>query len=172
MRKSLLDQLPLVPATIDHDHARELDAVSVLLDQLPEATKLVCEDLAWRGKKRVDPTKGRHGMAAEQVLRAGILKQVENCSYEMLAFHLADAATCRTFCRIGLSRRPPKKATLQKNVKRVKSKTWKTINDMLALKAKELGIDNGEKIRTDCTVVESNIHHPTDSSLLWDSVRD
>ena len=76
MRKSLLDQLPLVPATIDHDHARELDAVSVLLDQLPEATKLVCEDLASRGKKRVDPTKGRHGMAAEQALRAGILKQL------------------------------------------------------------------------------------------------
>ena len=49
MRQSLLAQLPLVPATIDHDHARELSTVSVLLDQLPESTKLVHEDLAWRG---------------------------------------------------------------------------------------------------------------------------
>jgi hypothetical protein len=34
MRQSLLDQLPLVPVSIDHDHARELGAVSALLDQL------------------------------------------------------------------------------------------------------------------------------------------
>jgi IS5 family transposase len=171
MRKSLLAQLPLVPVTIDHDHARELEAASVLLDQLPEATKLVFEDLAWRGRKRVDPTKGRHGMGAEQLLRVAILKQLEGCSYEMLAFHLADSASCRRFCRLGLNREPPKKATLQKNVKRVKPETWKRINDLLVLKAKELGIEYGEKVRTDCTVVESNIHHPTDSSLLWDSVR-
>jgi hypothetical protein len=85
MRKSLLDQLPLVPVTIDHDHARELAAVSVLLDRMPEAVKLIHEELAWRGKKRVDPTKGRHGTAAEQVPRAGMLKQMENFSYHELA---------------------------------------------------------------------------------------
>lgn len=171
MRKSLLDQLPLVPVTIDHDHARELGAVSVLLEQLPEAVKLVHEDLAWHGKKRVDPTKGRHGMAAEQVLRAVVLKQMSGFSYEQLAFHLADSATYRAFCRFGFDRKPPKKATLQKNVKRVKPETWEAINRMLVLKAEELGVEDGKKVRTDCTVVESNIHHPTDSSLLWDSVR-
>jgi len=84
MRQKLLDQLPLVPVPIDHDHARELGAVSVLLDQLPEAVGLVHEDLSWRGKRRVDPTKGRHGMAAEQVLRAAMLKQLTSFSYEQL----------------------------------------------------------------------------------------
>ena len=171
MRRSLLDQLPLVPVAIDHDIARELEAVSVVLDQLPEAVQLIHEDLSWRGKKRVDPSKGRHGMAAEQVLRVVVLKQMTDCSYQWLAFHLADSATYRTFCRLGFDRQPPKKATLQKNVKRVKPQTWETINRMVIRKAKELGIENGRKARTDCTVVESNIHHPTDSSLLWDSVR-
>jgi IS5 family transposase len=42
---------------------------------------------------------------------------------------------------------------------------------MVVLKANELGIEHGAKVRTDCTVVESNIHHPTDNSLLWDCVR-
>jgi len=42
---------------------------------------------------------------------------------------------------------------------------------MLVHKAQELGIESGDRTRTDCTVVESNIHHPTDSSLLWDCVR-
>ena len=91
MRKSLLDQLPLTPVAIDHDVARELNAASALLDQLPEAVELIHEDLSWRGKKRVDPTQGRHGMAAEQVLRVVVLKQMMNCSYQVLAFHLADS---------------------------------------------------------------------------------
>ena len=43
MRKSLLTQLPLVPVAIDHNHARELAAVSFLLERLPEAVKLVHE---------------------------------------------------------------------------------------------------------------------------------
>jgi hypothetical protein len=64
MRQSLLDQLPLVPVSIDHDHARALGAVSALLEQLPEAVQLVQEDLCSRGKKRIDPSQGRHGMAA------------------------------------------------------------------------------------------------------------
>ena len=92
MRKSLLDQLPLVPVSIDHDHARELGAVSALLEQMPEAVQLVHEGLCWRGKKRVDPSQGRHGMAAEQVLRAAVLEQMSRFSYEQRAFHLADSA--------------------------------------------------------------------------------
>lgn len=171
MRKSLLDQLPLVPAVIDHPVARELAVISAVLDQLPDATALVHEALSWRDGERVDSTKGRDGMAAEQVLRVAILKQMSGFSYEELAFHLLDSSTYRTFCRVDYSADPPTKSTLQKNVKRVPPETWEAINKAVVLKAKELGIERGAKVRTDCTVVESNIHHPTDSSLLWDCVR-
>jgi IS5 family transposase len=171
MRKSLLDQLPLVPVTIDHAHARELGAMSRLLEQLPAAVRLVHEELAWRGTKRVDPSKGRHGMAAEQVLRAAMLKQMTGFSYEQLAFHLADSATYRTFCRFGFDRQPPKRATLQKNIKRVKPETWEAINRALLRLAQQLGVEDGHKVRTDSTVVESHILYPNDSTLLWDSVR-
>lgn len=171
MRKSLLDQLPLVPAAIDHAHARELEAMSKLLEQLREAVQLVHEDLSWRGNKRVDPSKGRHGMAAEQVLRAAMLKQMRGFSYDQLAFHLADSATYRAFCRFGFDRQPPKRATLQKNVKRVKPETWEAINHALVRLAQQLGLEDGHKVRTDSTVVESHILYPNDSTLLWDSVR-
>jgi len=171
MRKSLLDQLPLVPAPIDHPHAQELAVIGALLDQMPEATRLVHEDLSWRGSKRVDPSKGRDGMVAEHVLRVGVLKQMSGFSYDDLAFHLLDSSTYRTFIRLGFDDEPPRKSTLQRNVKRVKPETWEAISQMVVLKAKELGIERGAKVRTDCTVVESNIHHPTDSSLLWDCVR-
>jgi IS5 family transposase len=60
---------------------------------------------------------------------------------------------------------------LNKNLNRVTAETWQAIHSMVVLKADQLKIETGDKVRTDCTVVESNIHHPTDSSLLWDSVR-
>jgi transposase, IS5 family len=171
MRKNLLDQLPLTPATIDHVHAKELAAMSDLLDRMPEAVALVHEDLSWRGKRRVDPAKGRDGMAAEQVLRIGVLKQHTSASYERLAFGLADSSTYRSFCRIGFGQKPLSKSALQKNVKRVKPETWEAIQKMTVRQARDLGIEKGNRVRTDCMVVESNIHHPTDSSLLGDCVR-
>ena len=171
MRKNLLDQLPLTPVPIDHVHASELGAMGDVLDWLPATVGLVHEDLCWRGTRRVDPTKGRDGMAAEQVLRAAVLKQLTGVSYEGLAFALADSSTYRTFCRLGFDKKPPKKCTLQKNIKRVKPETWDAVHKMVILKARELGIEQGGKVRTDCMVVESNIHHPTDSTLLGDCVR-
>lgn len=171
MRVRIHDQLHLVPAAIAHVHARELTQMSAVLEQLPEATELVHADLIGHGAKRVDPTTGREGMSADQVLRAMIVKQMNDLSYEELAFHLADSNTYRAFCGLGIDQDAPKKSTLQKNIKRVRAETWEAINRQLVLHAAASGIESGTKVRTDSTVVESNIHHPTDSSLLWDCVR-
>jgi IS5 family transposase len=171
MRRIVHDQLPVVPQVIPHDHARELSRISAVLDELPEAAELIYADLIDRRGKPVDPDKGRDGMTAEQVLRALVVKQMNQYSYEELAFHLADSTTYRWFCRLGIEQKPIEKSTLQKNIKRVRAETWETINRKLVLYAAEHGVETGAKVRTDCTVVESNIHKPTDSSLLWDSVR-
>lgn len=171
MRKSLLDQLPLTPVPINHVHAAEVGAMGDVLDQVAEAVALVHEDLCWRGKRRIDPRKGRDGMAAEQVLRVAVLKQFLGFSYERLAFALADSNTYRSFCRIGFEQKPPTRTALQKNVKRVKPETWQAVHDLVVRKAVELGVESGKKVRTDCMVVESDIHHPNDSSLLGDCVR-
>jgi IS5 family transposase len=171
MRKSLLDQLSLTPVPIAHAHAQELVAMGALLDRLPAAVVLVHADLSVRNGRRVDPAKGRDGMAAEQVLRVALLKQQTGLSYERLAFALADSSTYRSFCRLGYEQKTPTKSALQKNVKRVSVSTWEQINRMVVLQARDLGVEKGTKVRTDCLVVESNIHHPTDSSLLWDCVR-
>lgn len=171
MRKSLLDQLSLTPAPIAHAHAAELAAMALVLDRLPAAVALVHADLSVRGGRRVDSSRGRDGLAAEQVLRIAILKQHTGLSYERLAFALADSSTYRSFCRLGYEQKPPTKSALQKNVKRIATTTWETINEIVVRQARDLGVEKGTKVRTDCLVVESNIHHPTDSSLLWDCVR-
>jgi IS5 family transposase len=145
--------------------------MSAVLDAIPDAAKLVGADLARRGDKQIDTSKGREGMTAEQVLRAFVVKQMKGYSYEELAFHLADSSTYRSFCRFGIADKPPTKSRLQKNIKRVQAETWATINRKLVLHAAAKGIEAGRKVRIDATVVESNIHAPTDSTLLWDCVR-
>jgi IS5 family transposase len=171
MRRIVPDQLDLVPAPIAHVHAAELYKMSAVLDAIPDTAKLVGADLAHRGDKPIDTSKGREGMTAEQVLRAFVVKQMKGYSYEDLAFHLADSSTYRSFCRFGIADKPPTKSRLQKNIKRVRAETWAAINRKLVLHAAANGVETGRKVRIDATVVESNIHAPTDSTLLWDCVR-
>jgi IS5 family transposase len=145
--------------------------MSAVLDANTRAVGSVLDDLLRRGSKRIDPTKGRDGMTAEQVLRAMLIKQMNGYSYEELAFHLADSSCYRSFCRIGVADPAPTKTRLQKNIKRVRAETWERLNRAVLRHAEKHGIETGNKVRTDCTVVESNIHQPTDSSLLRDCVR-
>lgn len=167
MRRTLPDQLDLVPAFHTHVRSRELEAMSEILDAHPEAARWVLGDLVGRRSS----SKGREGMSGEQVLRVMLVKQLGTFSYEELAFHLADSASYRTFCRIGSMQKIPTSKTLQRNVKKVEPLTLERINVLLIEHAIAAEIEDGDKLRVDCTVVETNIHDPSDSSLLVDSVR-
>jgi len=171
MRRILPDQLVLVPAFHAHVHSRELRAVSRILDEHPEAAKWVHADLVGRKSCPISARRGREGMSGEQVLRVILVKQLGGFSYHELAFHLADSVSYRAFCRFDVGRPIPNKKTLQRNVKKVEALTLERINVILVEHAIDDEIDDGNKIRIDCTVVETNIHEPTDSSLLVDSVR-
>ena len=171
MRRILPDQLVLVPAFHSHAHSRELRAMSRILDEHPEVAKWVHADLVARKGRTISSRRGRQGMSGEQVLRVILVKQLGGFSYHELAFHLADSISYRAFCRFEVGRRIPDKKTLQRNVKKVEALTFERINVVLVEHAIDDEIDDGNKIRVDCTVVETNIHEPTDSSLLVDSVR-
>jgi len=171
MRRILPDQLVLVPAFHSHVHSRELRAVSRILDEHPEAAKWVHADLVGGKSHPISARRGREGMSGEQVLRVILVKQLGGFSYHELAFHLADSVSYRAFCRFDVGRPIPNKKTLQRNVKKVEALTLERINVILVEHAIDDEIDDGNKIRIDCTVVETNIHEPTDSSLLVDSVR-
>ena len=167
MREKIHRQLRLVSLGIEHDHARELEAMSVVLDEARDTLAAVQKDLL-RG---VRPDVGRQGLTAEQTLRALVIKQMNGFSYDELAFHLEDSTSYRRFCRFGVADRTPSRSTLQRNIKRIRPETLETINRNLVKQAQERGVENGRKVRVDCTVEKSNIHAPTDSSLLYDSIR-
>lgn len=169
MRQTVRQQLPIVEPAINHPHASELQVISEILAERPDIAKLTFADLV---RDLDDPEAGREGMmTAEQVFRAMTIKKMNSFSYEELAFHLDDSKTYRAFCAFGIADEIPSASTLQRDIKKLKPETLEAINCILLEVAVEWKIEKGRKVRGDCSVVESNIHHPTDSSLLEDSVR-
>ncbi|MDK1104444.1 MAG: transposase, partial [Actinomycetota bacterium] len=100
-----------------------------------------------------------------------MIKQMRGFSYEELAFHLADSLTYRRFCGFTHPLDVPRKSALAKNIKRISAATWQAVNQVILKYAEARGVEDGRKVRIDATVTESNIHHPTDSALLFDCVR-
>jgi IS5 family transposase len=162
------EQLSLDQPWIAHPHAQELETISRILDSNPAIAAAVAQDLL-RGVR--NPHTGSRGMSGDQVLRVLVVKQMNGFSFEALAFHLMDSATYRTFCRFGALEEVPKRSTLAENLKRVTPATLEVLNRLLLAHAKAAGVEKGRKVRIDATVVESDIHAPTDSSLLYDGVR-
>lgn len=142
--------------------------MNAVLERLPDAAEAVYQDLV-RGLRR--PDKGRLGVSADQALRALMLKQMIGLTYEQLAFHLADSTSYRSFCRYGVADKTPSASALQRALKKIRAETLETINAMLVDHAHEQQIEDGSRVRTDCTVEQTNIHEPFDSTLLWDCNR-
>jgi len=168
LRNKIQEQRLIVYPFIDHEHGRELRRINDILDQIPEAGGLVYDDLVAHGP---DVSTGRPGLSGDQVLRLLLLKQMNGFSYEKFAFHLADSRCFRAFCGFGINEKSPRKSSLQKNIKSIQPLTFEIINRLVLEEARLQKVETGRKVRVDCTVVESNIHHPTDNSLLYDCVR-
>lgn len=167
MRQARQKQLNLDSAWLAFDHAKELQAIAGLLDQHPTVAELVLQDLAPQGLLK---DTGAQGLSADQVLRALLIKQLNRFSYRELAFHLADSVTYRRFCELGWHQMPSK-SVLATCIKAIRAETLEKINRVLVGIATNKKIEDGQRVRVDTTVVESNIHPPLDSNLLWDSVR-
>ena len=167
MRETTRRQLPLVPPLREHYHVAELEQMSRILDANPEIAEAAYAEL-------VIAVRADRGAAAElsadQVVRSAILYHQNRWSYVELAFELEYNAAYRAFCRLGLDQSTSKSA-LQRDIKKIGPQTWEAINRSVIHHARDLGIEDGKTVRTDCTVTETTIHHPNDGSLLWDCVR-
>ncbi len=144
-----------------------LQAISDFVDHHGHMVDRVRRDLE-RGLK--NPKTGRNGLTAQQVLRSLILMRVKNWDYRELRERIADGYTLRRFTRF-YSSLVPKHDAFNRAFNRLTPTTLEAINEMVVKSAVNLGLENGKKLRVDTTVVESDIHHPTDSTLLWDSSR-
>jgi transposase, IS5 family len=144
-----------------------LKTIAAFLDRHAALVEGVRRDLL-RGLKR--PTTGRRGLTAAQVLRSLILMRVKNWDYRELRERITDGYTLRLFTHFE-SQRVPKHDAFNRAFNRLTPATLQAVNDAVVHAAVALGLEDGTKLRVDTTVVETDIHHPTDSTLLWDTVR-
>ncbi|MGH8931022.1 MAG: hypothetical protein ACRDZO_10470 [Egibacteraceae bacterium] len=146
---------------------KSLQKISAFLDQHGELIEMVRQDLCRQLKR---PQTGREGITAEQVLRSFILKSVKDWDFRELAERTADGYTLRLFTTF-FCQRVPRHDAFHRAFTRLTPETLRAINDAVVRAAVEMGIEDGKKLRADTTVVETNIHFPTDSTLLYDCVR-
>jgi IS5 family transposase len=141
-------------------------ADQVLADE--EIVAEVYEALAKRHPK--SRSRGRRAAPAEMVLRLLVLKHVRNWSYDELEREVRANLVYRDFTRVGAAKMPDAK-TIGRWGLVVGPDVIKKVHARLVKIAHEQGIVVGRRMRVDTTVVETNIHYPTDSSLLGDGVR-
>lgn len=141
--------------------------ISDFLDEHGALVELVRQDLE-RGLKK--PGTGRNGLTAEQTLRSFVLRRIKNWDYRELRERIADGYTLRHFTSFD-SRPVPQHDAFQRAYNRLTPETLRAVNDAVVQAAVRLELEDGSRLRVDTTVVQTDIHHPTDSRLLWDSVR-
>jgi IS5 family transposase len=145
----------------------ELKELNRLLDD-DELFSMVKADLA---KRYPNSRKlGRPSTPVEVILRMLVVKRLYNWSYEQTQHFVSDSIVLRQFCRLYL-KAAPDDTTLIRWANTIGPKTVASLNERAVELARSLKVTRGRKLRVDAMVVQTNVHHPTDSALLGDGVR-
>lgn len=166
MRKKHNPQISIFEIYGEHETGQQLKSISTILDANPVILDIAAKCLIDSSKKEI----GRCGLTVESIVRAALLKQMMGLTYDELSFYLQDSVSYGSFARIN-GHEGVSTTSLQSCIKRIDADSWEEINRVLLLDSKDKGIEKGRMVRIDSTVTQTNIHEPSDSSLIWDCVR-
>jgi transposase, IS5 family len=161
-----MDLFALVPAL-----SLAMEPILAQLDQLLEDDGLfqrVKADLRRRAPHTA--MRGRPSTPVEVILRLLVVKRLYRWSYEETEHFVADSLVLRQFCRIYLAS-VPDDTTLLRWANLIEPQTLEALNERVVALAQSLKVTRGRKLPVDSMVVETHIHHPTDSRLVGDGVR-
>ena len=146
----------------------ELAVMDTILNQHPEIMEMVKDDIT--GGKEASEFGRQDTPTVEQIVRAAIYKEMKNLTYRELEFAQHDSRLCAVFIKLD-ERKPFSFAAYQKYISRISGESLN--NMMIAINKIAIGegLEDGRSIRTDSTVVETNIHYPTNNSLVWDCLK-
>jgi IS5 family transposase len=153
---------------IVNEYRAKYKLISQLLDDNPKLVSRVHQDLAKMLSQSKHGRKSQY--TSEQILRSLLVMFIERDSYRDVVIRIENSEFLQ--CFVGLGIKPMMDFSfLNKAFGILSDETWQTMNQVLAQYAKQQEKISSEKLRMDTTVYETNIHYPTDSSLLWDSFR-
>jgi IS5 family transposase len=144
-----------------------LDPVDQLLED-PALLELVQQCLAARSP--ASARTGRPSIAPDRLLRCCVMKHLKGWSFRDLERELRSNLVYRRFTRFD-AEVTPDFSTFSRTFALLSPQITEQINQRVVGVAREQGVAQGRKLRTDTTVVESNVHYPTDSTLLGDGIR-
>jgi IS5 family transposase len=147
----------------------ELALIDTVLEQHPELITMMESDIRQGSKAGVF---GRGDVpSVEQIVRAAIYKELKNLEYRDLAYHQEDSRICVQFVKID-PLRPYSFQVYQKYISRISAEKLEVLLYSLNQIAIDMGLEDVSKICQDSTVVETNIHYPTNNALVWDCIHE
>lgn len=157
---------------LTNDYYAKYEAISKILDETPRLLELVHRDLetALEEENRESQRRGAFIYTSEMILRLALCQVLEGASLRGIVVRVDDSHCLRRFARIHDGPMMGHTALCRlRNA--IRPETWKAVNEALAKAAVKRELITGEELRLDTTAVETNIHWPADSSLLWDGYR-
>lgn len=147
----------------------ELGLMDTILEKNPHLINLLSEDIV--GGQKANMFGRKDVPSVEQIIRAAIYKELKGLTYRELEYHQVDSRICALFVKID-ELRPYSFQMYQKYISQIRPENLQKLLVELNKIAICEGIEDLEKIRQDSTVVEANIHYPTNNSLLWDCIKE
>lgn len=165
----LFNELVLKFENPDWSKNPEFGLIDTILELHPELCYILKDDIT-KGEKVSDF--GRKDVpTVEQIVRAAIFKEMKGLDYRGLEYAQSDSRICSNFIKLD-QRKPFSFQMFQKYISKIRVASLSKVLVEINKVAIESGYEDIKKVRQDSTVVESNIHYPTNNSLVWDCIRE
>lgn len=142
--------------------------IDTILESHPEIIDMCSKDIL--GEESASELGRQDTPSVEQIVRAAMYKEMKGYDYRELQYAQLDSRICATFIKLD-ERKPFSFQLFQKYISRIKAQTLHEILVLVNKTAIEEGFESVTDVLQDSTVVESNIHHPTNNALVWDCIK-
>jgi len=169
MKAPLFEALTLKFESPNWARNPEFGLLDSILEARPELINLLSSDIT-QGEKR--SKFGRKDIpSVNQIVRAAIYKELKQLNYRELEYHQIDSRICAQFLNLD-QMRPYSFQVFQKYISRIQAENLDKLLVELNTIAINQGLEDLESLRQDSTVVESDIHYPTNNALVWDCIKE
>jgi len=157
---------------ITNKYYAKYEAISEILDTNPKIVDAVHRDLKQTLEDMAadDKRGAEFEYTSDTILRIALCQIIEGCSLRQIVVRI-DGSNYLRFCVRIFNGSKFDFTTFDRLKNQIRPQTWKKVNRILARAVVKKEQITGEQLRLDTTAVETNIHWPTDSSLLWDTYR-
>jgi transposase, IS5 family len=147
----------------------ELAFIDTILNENPRFYEIIVPDIMELNKS--SKVGRQDSPTVEQVVRAALYKEIKKLDYRELEYAQEDSRICGAFIKLE-ERSPFSFEMFQKYISKIRAESLRALMvEINRIMMREEGIEDGRRLRTDSTAVETDIHYPTNNSLIWDCIK-